>query len=800
MSSMARSTQVSRFGPFELDAASGELRKFGTPLKLHPQPFRVLSLLVENPGKLITREEIQHCLWNGNTLVDFEGGINFCVRQIRSTLADDAEKPRYVETIPRRGYRFIAAVELGPAILPTSSASGSTGVQEIEVPATPPQPVDSGAASELVLSSTPTERAGETTARKAWQGRMALAALCLVLLALAVAARYRKLAPKLTAADTIVLADFKNSTGEGVFDGALNQALAVEMAQSPFLNLLPERKAGQTLRMMGRSPGIAITHDVAQEICVRTGSKALVNGTISKLGSQYLLSLNAEACNSGVILASEKAEAVDKDAVLKALSRTTSSLRAKLGESLPSVQKYGVPIQVTTSSLEALRDMNQAAQVSATQGAAASLPFVERALEADPNFAFAYAGLARRYLHLNQPDLALHNAEKAYQLRDRVTERENLQISAIYFRTLGDVESLNKLLELWKLNYPRDPGPPSRLCVTRGFLGQYEKALPECQQAAEFDPDDENNYANLAGVYLNLNRFEEAKQTCEEAYRRSLPCSMQYEIDFVRGDSAGMEKAVSAAEGHPGEENLYHAVHSNTMAYFGRFRMADDYSRRAVESARRAGLNEAAALWQANAALRDAEVGKYAETRRRAEQALRLAPGKNVTVLAALALARAGDVARATKLNEELEERYPNDTLLKVYWIPVLKTAVELKSGNVRKALDSLQISQPYELAQPSPNDIGTLYPVYLRAEAELAEHNGTAAAEEFQKILDHPGIVMNFVTAPLAQLGLARAYAMEGETEKAKEAYAGFFTLWKEADTDIPIYRQAQTEFARLK
>jgi len=799
MSFMAHSNLLSRFGPFELDAARGELRKGGIPLKLHPQPFRVLSLLVENPGKLITREELQHSLWNGNTFVDFDGGINFCVRQIRSTLADDAEKPRYIETIPRRGYRFIAPVEVAPANARAASSPAAAPAAENLIAEAAPVSVDVPAVLSHDEPLSGTLHPHLLPQKKTWYGKAALAGICLVLLAIAGGARYRTPAPKLTAKDTIVLANFKNATGESVFDGALNQALAVEMAQSPFLNILPERKTGQTLRMMGRSSNQEITHDVAQEICVRTGSNALVNGTVSKLGAHYLISLNAEACSSGVILAAEKAEAANKDDVLKSLSQTTASLRVKLGESLPSVQKYDVPIQATTTSLEALRNLDFAARVGAAEGAAASLPFVERALEADPNFASAYAALARRYLHLNQSDMALANATKAYQLRERVTERENFQISAIYFRSLGDVDSLNKILELWSVNYPRDPGPPGRLCVTYGFLGQYEKALTECQQAMDFDPDDENNYANLAGVYLNLNRFEDAERTCEEAYRRNLACTVQYEINFVRRDFAGMDKQVSAAEGHPGAEDGYFCLHSNTMAYFGRLRAADDYSRRAVDSARRAGLNEAAALWQANAALRNAEVGRSTEARREAEQALRLAPGKNAKVLGALALARAGNVARARKLGQELQESYPNDTLLKLYWIPVVEAAAELKSGNVAKSLEFLQIVQPYELAQPSPNDIGTMYPVYLRAEADLTNRDAGAAAREFQKILDHPGIVINFVTAPLAQLGLARAYAAQGNTVKAKAAYDEFFQLWKDADPDIPALKEAKAQYAKL-
>jgi eukaryotic-like serine/threonine-protein kinase len=799
MSTMARTSQVSRFGPFELDLASGELRKAGISLKLHPQPFRVLTLLLEQPGKIVTREEIQHCLWNGNTLVDFDGGINFCVRQIRSVLADDAEKPRYIETVPRRGYRFIASVDVAlPAVF-------SATPRVITMPL-PPAPAFDPAPFELppehhgappAASSSP---ANTLPAEKAWPLKLALAALCLGVLAIAGLARYRKPVPKLTAEDTIVLADFKNATGEHAFDGALNEALGVEMAQSPFLNLLPTIKTAETLRMMGRSLRDEITHDVAQEVCVRTGSKALVNGTISKLGSRYLLSLNAEACNTGVILGSEKEEAADEDGVLRALSRATSNLRVKLGESLHSVQKYDVPIQATTSSLEALRDLDMAARVVASEGDAASLPFVERALQADPNFALANSRMARRYMNLNQPKLALDYAQRAYDLRDHVTERENLEISATYFRATGDLESLDKVLELWKIDYPRDMGPHTRLCVNYGFLGRYEEAVAECEQARELDPASRGNISNLADMYLDLNRFDEAQRLFENAPRPYLPSEIQYEMDFLHKDFAGTEKQVSAAEDHPGEEDEYLSLHSNTFAYFGRFHEAQDYSRRATESARRAGLNEAAALWQMNAALRNAEVGRTLEAKRAVAGALQLSRGKNVLLLGAVALARTGNVAEARKLGQEIEQSYPNDTLLKLYWGPVLQGAIALKLGDAAGSVAALENAEPYDLAKPSPNDIGTMYPPYLRGEAYLSESNGAAAEREFQKILDHPGIVSNFVTAPLAQLGIARAYAVQGDGTKAKAGYEQFFALWKDADPDIPILKQAKAEYAKLQ
>jgi DNA-binding winged helix-turn-helix (wHTH) protein/tetratricopeptide (TPR) repeat protein len=782
---------VFHFGAYEIDAAEGELRKGGIPLKLHPQPFRVLLLLVERGGEVVSREEIQKCLWGQNQFVDFDGGINFCIRQIRAALADDAESPQYIETLPRKGYRFIYPLPKarpGERVVAISRAEMLLG-----------RPIGTAKADDTPGLRLPKAVVPSTVAKSHRAGTTLAATCALVLVALA-SFLYLHRPPKLTERDTVVLADFDNSTGDPVFDGALKQALTVELAQSPFLNLLPDKSTSETLSMMGQSPGGHVTRKSAEEICVRTGSKALVAGAVSSLGSHYLLNLNAVACSTGQVLASEQADAAKKEDVLKAVSHATATLRAKLGESLPSVQKYDVPIEATTTSLEALRSLSIAARVGATEGDAASIPFVEQALQYDPDFAMAYVALARRYNNLNQPLLSLENAAKAYQLRDHVTEREKLEISASYFRATGDLESLNKILELWKVEYPRDNGPHGRLCANYEFIGQYEQALPECQEALRLDANNIVGYGNLSEVYLNLNRYDEAQQTCDEALSRGIVCAGLYDLDFIRGDSAGMEREVSSATGKPGYEDALLSAHSNTKAYYGQLQQARDLSRRAAELALRSGLSEAASLWRVNAAVREAEFGDAAEAKRGVIEALRLAPSRNTKVLGAIALARIGEISQARALEKELEQSDPSNTLLKIYWFPVMDTAIELKQGNLSKAFATLEALAPYELAQPSPNEIGTLYPLYLRGQAYLMTHNGRAAAVEFQKILDHRGIVVNFVTGALAHLGLARAVALQGDTAKARTAYEDFFTLWEDADQDIPILKQAKTEYAKLR
>lgn len=787
MASPARSPSPIRFGPFEVDAAEGRLRKSGILLKLHPQPFRVLLLLLEQPGKIVTREEIESCLWDGNSLVDSEGGINFCIKQLRAVLGDSADHPRYIETLPRRGYRFIA-----PAISEVSSGQ----IVELQVP--PEASAEPAPTSGMVIASGPLAIASAD--RRRISRTIAIAAISLASLFLVGLFVYLRRTPKFTERDTVVLGDFTNNTGDPVFDGALKQALTVGLNQSPFLNLLPDKKVTETLRLMGRSPFDRLTPEVAQEICLRTGSKAYVAGTISTLGSAYLLDVNAVACKSGTLLASSQAEARKKENVLQALSRTTVTLRSKLGESLPSVEKYDVPIQVTTTSLEALQSMSTASRLAAVENDAASLPFVQRALEYDPNFASAYAALARRYQNLDQPQLALENAAIAYRLRDHVSEREQLDISAIYFRATGDLDNLTKTLELWKANYPQDSGPHGRLCVNYQFLGQYEKAVTECQESLRLDPAHVGNYENLAGIYLNLNRYNDAQRVCELALERHLHCSWWYFLNFVRGDSAGMAKELSEAIGKPGEEDALLAAQSDTHFYYGQMRLGREFSRRATDSALRSDFRETASLWRAKAALCEAELGENAAARRDMSEALRLSSGRITEVLGAMVFARVGDAAQAKKLRKRLEESYPANTVLKIYWFPVIDAAAELREGNLTNTFRSLQTAAPFELALPSPNEIGTLYPVYLRGQAYLAARNGPAAAAEFQKVLDHQGITLNFVNGALARLGLARAYALEGDSAKTHAAYEGFLSLWKGADDDVPILKQAKAEYRKLQ
>jgi len=696
------------------------------------------------------------------------------------------------------------------------ASSGTVmAAQEVGFPAAvaaPPPPASGSAPAVITSSSSAGAKVAEVpvAGRKLWK---VLVPAAVILLAAAIGGafylRSRSATPAtkatpLTEKDTIVLADFDNKTGDTVFDDALKQALAVELEQSPFLNVLSDRKVSETLRMMGRPTNERITVDVGRELCLRTGSKALLGGEISSLGSHYLLAVNAVACNSGDTLAKEQVDAPSKEDVLKALSRAASSLRVKLGESLPSVQKFDVPVEATTSSLEALKTYSMAITIGREKGDAPSMPFLKRAIELDPNFPMAYAGLAISYINLGQPSLALEYATKAYGLRDRVTEREKLRISADYFRATGEVEKESQTYELWIANYPRDSVPHSNLSANYAFIGQQEKSLAEQQEALRLEPGDVLNYANLGEAYLFLNRLDEAKAKFDQAFARKLDGGFlrltTYYLAFLRGDSAQMEQQVAWGAGKPGDEDVLLSAQSDTEACYGRLSKARDFSRRAVDSAVRADSKETAALWQVNAALREAELGDTYSAKQGVTAALALSSGRDVKVLAALALARIGDAPRATTLVGELEKSYASNTLLKLYWLPTINAAIEFSKGNSSQALVVLEAAAPYELGEPPPLQPGPLYPAYFRGQAYLLARNGTAAAAEFQKLLDHRGIVLNFVTGSLAHLQLGRAYAMAGDAAKAKSAYQDFLTLWKDADPDIPILKEAKAEYAKLQ
>ncbi len=691
----------------------------------------------------------------------------------------------------------LAAPESGSQAAVQQPGSGSSS-RISAAPAPTPAPALSG-------SSVSDSGVHPKSSAKLWKILIPVAA---VVVAAAIAA-FLYLRPKpaqpLTEKDTVVLADFTNSTGDPVFDGTLKQALAVDLEQSPFLNILSERKVSETLRLMGRPATDHVTQDVAKELCVRTGSKAILAGSISSLGTQYVVGLEADACSTGDTLAKEEAEATGKEGVLKALGTAASSLRNKLGESLASVQKFDVPIEATTPSLEALKAFSLGTTTQRTKGDAEAVPFFKRAIELDPNFATAYGGLAVAYSNLGQASLSAENAKKAYALRDRVSDRERYRIAAFYnFQVTGELEQASQAYAVWAQSYPRDSVPHGNLGAIYLLLGQYDKSAAETNEALNLDPNSVTAYVNLATAYLALNRTDEAKATVEQAQAHKLDAGFlhwwMYYLAFLEGDSAEMKQAVSWGAGKPGEEDFLLSAQADTEGYYGRLVAARDFTRRAADSAARADSKETAAIWQVVAAMREVEFGNTALAAQDVGAALGLSQGRDVKVVAALTLARAGNTARAQTMMEELEKANPSNTMLKVYWVPTIQAAIALNSGKSSEALTNLEAAAPYELGAAPPYQVGgPIYPAFLRGQAYLLAKNGQAAAAEFQKLLDHRGIALNYPTGALAHLGLARAYAQAGDTAKAKAAYNDFLTLWKDADPDIPILREAKSESAAI-
>ena len=662
--------------------------------------------------------------------------------------------------------------------------------------------IESGVSSAASSSAVAAPQTVAASGSKLWR----IAFLVLLSAALVAGGLYYRghQAKPLTGNDTIVLSDFTNTTGDSVFDDTLKQGLAVQLEQSPFLALVSERKVNETLRLMGRPAGDRLTPELAREVCQRRGSRAILTGSIAALGSQYVIGLKAADCNTGDVLAEAQEQAAGKEAVLKALDNAAVILRAKLGESLSSVQKYATPVEeATTPSLEALKAYSLGRKMQAAKGDVPALPFYKRAVELDPNFAVAYRSMSVVYGNLNELGRAAENSRKAYELREKVSERERLAIEAIYYTyTTGELEKAAQAYELWQQTYPRDYLAYINLGDIYGILGNWEKALREASGALRLEPNDENNYLNLGNDYANLNRLDEAETVYKQAEERKLEgeflLTNRYQLAFLKGDAAQTAQLLAAAMGKPGAEELVLAYQADTEAWYGKLKKAREVTRQAMESAQHDDAKEAAAMYQAAAALREVESGNRNQALAEATAAVKLAPNRDVRAMAAVALARAGDTAGAEKLAADLDKTFPLDTLVQRYWLPTIQAAVALQRKDPNRAIEVLRVASAIELGQPT-QVVVFLCPVYLRGEAYLMLHDGQAAAAEFQKFIDHRGAVVNFQWGVLARLGLARAYAVQGDTAKARAAYKDFLTLWKDADPDVPILKDAKAEYAKL-
>ncbi|HYA64905.1 MAG TPA: winged helix-turn-helix domain-containing protein [Candidatus Sulfotelmatobacter sp.] len=757
------------FGPFQLDLSTAELHNNGVTTKLASQPFQILAELLQHPGEVVTREELRQRLWHSDTFVDFENGLNKAVKRLREALGDSAENPIYIETLPRRGYRLMVPVEC-------------------ELPLT------------LAAAKPPLVR------RKIW---LVCAVVGVVIAILAFGGVWRQRSRHvyaLKSSDAIVLANFDNKTGDPVFDDTLKQGLSIQLEQSPFLALVSERKVNETLKLMGRPASDRLTPEIAREVCQRMGGKATLTGSIAGLGSQYVIGLKAVICETGDVLAEAQEQAAGKEAVLKALDAAAVRLRSKLGESLSSVQKYATPLEeASTPSLEALRAYSLGVKTVYLKGDTASLSFFKRATELDPSFAMAYERLTVVHFNLDEIGLAAEYGRKAYALREKVSERERFYIESNYYSFVtGELEKAAKDLELWQQTYPQDEMTYLSLGFIFSSLGDWEKALQEWQEAVRLEPNYAEEYYLLGVAYMGLNRLDEAEAVYKQAEERKLESEAllqgRYWLAFLKGDAAGMAQLASTAMGKPGAEDLLLAMQADTEGWYGKLKNARELTRRAMDSAKRDKTKEAAGGYQAEAALREVEAGNREEARAEARAALKLVPNRDVRAISALALARAGDTAWAEKLATELDKAFPVDTLVQRYWLPSIRAAVALERKDPNRSIELLQSASTIELSSTTADLTILLCPVYLRGEAYLMLHDGKRAAAEFQKFIDHRGVVINFPWGALARLGLARAYAMEGDPAKAKVAYQDFLALWKNADSDIPILKQAKVEYAKLQ
>jgi eukaryotic-like serine/threonine-protein kinase len=737
---------------------------------------------------------------NAAVPAELEEIIAKCLEKDRNSRYASAAEVRsalqHLKRVTESGEFLAAAASLFPEQPQTQSPSAATGA---------PAPAPASSATIAAVSAPPSSLPG----RFLWK----LAALTIAVLVIAFVVFSRlhtaRRAQALTQTDTILLLGFTNKTDDPIFDDTLRQGLAAQLQQSPFLSLVSEQRIQQTLHLMGKSPETKLSPEIAGDLCQRLGSKAYLTGSISKMGAQYVIGVNAANCQTGDSLAQEQVTANGKENVLGALGTASTSLREKLGESLKTVQKLDTPIeQATTPSLEALQAYSLGRK--SLQGKAdytAAIPLFERSIQLDPNFAMAYAILGTAYHNLGEKILSAQNTRKAYELRGRVSEWEKFYIDSHYHQFVtGDLEKARQTYELWGQIYPREQVPHNNLDIVFQILGQYDKALAESKEALRLGPTEFINYANAVVAHIHLNQLGEAQSVANEALSKNFDSGdlrlYLYQLAFLKHDESAMAQQIAHSAGKPGEENAMLLLEAETAAYLGKLNAARDFSRQAVAAAARAGEKEMAADCEAEAALWEALYGNAAAAKQRASSTLAQSSGHDAQYAAALTLAISGDSARARSIAEELEKRFPEDTIVRFNYLPTLRAQLALNSpGGAAKAIEALASATPYELGVPGGTTFWVnLYPVYMRGQAYLALRQGPQAAAEFQKILDWPGVAVNEPIAALAPLGLARSYALAGDSAKSRASYNTFLTLWQSADPSIPILLAAKSELASLK
>ena len=750
---------VYRFGVFEANSQTGEFLRKGVRVKLQEQPFRLLQLLLENAGEIVSRESVRQRLWPGNTFVEFDASLGVAVGKLREALGDDADNPRFIETIPRRGYRFIAPVQQAnqsPELAAASPAASSSRLQS---------------------------RSGAITIGITF-------AVLLGVFGVYLQSRHQAL---LAQRDGIVVGDFSNSTGDPVFDGTLRRAVVVQLAQSPFFIIPPDAKLQETLQGLGRPPDEKLTPAVTREICQRAGAKASVTGAISPHDAGFVIALEADRCTDGSLLARQEVTAARKDQVLPSLGGAIQGLRKKLGESRNSLHDYGIPIeQATTDSLDALKAYQLGLDLRARDNSPKSIPAFKTAVTLDPNFAMAYAELGSAYSNVGETIAGSQYFKRAFELRSRATEPERFYIAGRYFDIVtGELEKASENYELWEQTYPDEWLAYNALANDANQLGRYETSIKAAKEAVLLNPSHSFGYTNLAVGLLGANRFDEARAVCEEAVARRRDGEVIHTILYAMAFVDRNMKAPQSETNEPGV--LY--VEAEGEAAQGKMKDASRLFRQDIAELRAGGQSEGIANTQAYEALLNALIGRTAEGRRMAAASLRSGRGETVLGSDALAFALAGDAVQAKNIADELNNSYPLATLNMDVFSPMIQTAIaELHRPATEEVTEMMKPALPYEFGQEAD-----LLPVYIRGQAYLMSRSGADAAREFQKMLDHHGVDPVSPYLSLAHLGLARADNLTGAKTKSLKEYEHFFQLWKDADNNIPILQAARREYLIL-
>jgi DNA-binding winged helix-turn-helix (wHTH) protein/tetratricopeptide (TPR) repeat protein len=767
-----RLKELYEFGPFRVDAEKETLLRSGDPVPLTPKTFQILLVLVRHSREIVTKDDLLKAVWP-DTFVE-EANLSRNIFMLRKALGESPQDHKYILTVPGRGYRLAENVRLVPD---REFSLVAANRQKVEVQITEKRSLKWVVTAAAILVA---------TAVGVWR-----------------LSRHR---PVLSARDTVVLAEFANSTGDKVFDDTLRQGMAVQLEESPYLSLISDQRIRHTLALMGMSSDVKLTPELAREVCARTGSAAVLDGAIASLGSRYVLGLSAKSCRTGETLDDELAQAARKEDVLNTLSQIASRFRKRVGESLESIDQHNTPLaEATTSSLEALEAYTMAWKVHFAGGATASMPLFRRAVEIDPNFAMAHAALGRIYQDIDESDLSSASLSRAWQLRERTSDPEKFFITANYEALVtGNMEEARQTCEMWSRTYPRDAIPATLLSgYVNRVAGRYEVALDWARKSIGLDPDFGMAYFNLAANNMYLNRLDEAENALRLAAGRGLEIDehvgLAHDLAFLKGDWAGMEQASARARLRTGGEGWVSNKEAFALAYYGRLADARSATDRAVTFSEQTGERERAGLWEIGAAVREAFFGNRAEARQRAGRALKFSRNREVEYGAAFALARSGEMAQAEALADDIEKRFPEDTSARFSYIPTLKAMFALERGDAAKAVEELRSAIPYETGRPRLL-LGAKYPIYVRGEAFLAEGRGAEAAAEFQKILDHRGVVVSDPVGALARLELARAYRMDGDSAKAKTAYEVFLALWKDADRGVPVLLEARRESAGIR